>query len=83
MIETDRAMIQNPDDWPVWPILPMKRIRHGDAEMGIILAGHSTTIYRCNMFDPRLKTDPASIKKRGSTIWTSSLLTKIRAVGIM
>ena len=63
MIETDRAMIQNPDDWPRWPILPMKRRRHGGSEMGIILAGHSTMIYHCNMFDPRLKTDHASIKK--------------------
>lgn len=24
MSDRDRAMIENPDDWPVWPYLPMK-----------------------------------------------------------
>lgn len=44
----DLEMIQSPDQWPCWPVLPMKNwktAKPGEGpETGIIWHGHPTTI---------------------------------------
>jgi hypothetical protein len=50
-----KEMIESPDDWPRWPMLPMKRPNPdmtGQMQVGIITAteGKMTTVYLTDMF---------------------------------
>jgi hypothetical protein len=49
----DKSMILHPDEWPRWPILPVKRYlkEAQNIELGVMMAGQSTTIYLTDMFD--------------------------------
>lgn len=33
-------MVQNPDRWPIWPILPMKKVTDGQLEAGFFYNAH-------------------------------------------
>lgn len=37
--ERDIAMMKAPDNWPQWPILPLKRVRGSDLEVGVLVNG--------------------------------------------
>ena len=39
--ETDRALkfVGDPDNWPMWPFLPLKRIRKGILQAGFLFNG--------------------------------------------
>lgn len=49
----DAEFIGNPDAWPHWPILPVKRystVPKGDLpELGVIVAG-SCSVLKCSMY---------------------------------
>lgn len=51
----DLGMIQNPDNWPIWPLLPMKRKVDGQLEMGFFLSpslyGNTVAFYIGNIHD--------------------------------
>ena len=38
-MDKDLNMIQNPDNWPAWPFLPMKRKTGGQLEMAFFWNG--------------------------------------------
>lgn len=40
--------------WPMWPILPMKRIQNGNLETGIITPDYPSTIIHVNLFQTDL-----------------------------
>jgi len=48
----DKAMMQNPRDWPLWPFLPVKREQPDsiEYEVGVMIAqkGKETTVYLVN-----------------------------------
>lgn len=48
----DRAFIEDPDNWPQWPLLPMKRIDSNQRlECAFIVSGDSgVKLYRGNIF---------------------------------
>ncbi len=53
----DAAFINNPDNWPHWPYLPLRRVvtnerGYKDTECGTIFArtGGLTTVIKVNMF---------------------------------
>lgn len=54
-MERDREFILRPDDWPIWPILPLKRFRDGQAEHGFFGGDVSptgpATVWIGNMFE--------------------------------
>ena len=59
--EMHKSMMQTPDNWPAWPVLPLKRtikLENGfyTKELGTLVAceGILTTVFLCNMWDPRL-----------------------------
>lgn len=49
---TDKEIITDPDSWPCWPVLPLKRKNNSleDKNLGILLAG-KLTVYHVYMFD--------------------------------
>ena len=49
-IERDRLMISQPEKWPHWPILPMKRCRKKREALGFIVAGKTNEIVLGIMF---------------------------------
>ncbi len=53
--EADREFIQNPNAWPNWPILPMKRANEGEPGAfpicGFIRLGVNTTIHLGSIHD--------------------------------
>lgn len=53
--QRDLRMIMDEDNWPRWPILPMKRDRQPgrDKELGVVLAGSTSKIYLVNMFEAK------------------------------
>jgi len=63
-IEATRRMVGNYDEWPKWPLLPMKhesKMDRGARMIGVMTEEDSDTynIYLYNMYDkvPRLKGD--------------------------
>lgn len=55
--EKDRKFMQNPNQWPNWPVLPVKRYTPGAVGpgCGFILAveNHMTVVFDGMIFDPR------------------------------
>lgn len=52
---TDAEMIGDPDRWPRWPVLPVKRRVGGDSVMGIVFADadlrdRHPAVYELNMY---------------------------------
>lgn len=50
----DAEMIANPDRWPAWPILPVKRRgwMDDDCNLGVVLdEGTRSTVYHVNICD--------------------------------
>lgn len=50
----DRAMMRNPDNWPVWPYLPLKRGDYSleNRNLGILWVGtNGLTVHFCYLFD--------------------------------
>jgi hypothetical protein len=46
----DAQMIASPDEWPQWPLLPLKRRGDDDfPEVGCLLEGQ-LVVYLCNMW---------------------------------
>lgn len=51
------AFIRNPDQWPCWPRLPLKRrVNHNsETEVGVLLAQDETDlpikVWRCNLYE--------------------------------
>lgn len=41
----DVAFIVDQDLWPHWPLLPMKRMRNGKRELGVIISSRPNTVY--------------------------------------
>lgn len=63
--KTDVEMMQDADNWPRWPILPLKRITSGHViEAGLLVNGgldgpHTDpTVYLCNMYQPVTEITP-------------------------
>lgn len=49
--DRDRQMILTEDDWPRWPVLPVKRhTRENFLELGCILSGSLNVVRVANMF---------------------------------
>lgn len=57
--ETEKALMQDPDDWPCWPMLPVKRYSTKEGswpETGLMIAksnvagGVEPTVYMLNLF---------------------------------
>lgn len=53
--EKDIEMMSNPENWPRWPRLPIKRsdpTGNHQVEIGVMLAleGHLTMVFKTNMF---------------------------------
>jgi hypothetical protein len=46
----DHERIGSPDKWPYWPILPMKRFKNGDLEIGVITPDYPSTVIHLGMF---------------------------------
>jgi len=43
--------ILNEDNWPCWPMLPIKRRRPGNIpECGVLISGSGPTVYLTNLF---------------------------------
>lgn len=70
-------MMQNPDDWPVWPVLPVKR-RNSDGsswpELGLMVAIHE---YRYRVYHatiPELRQGPLApqLATIDSTVYTDA-----------
>lgn len=70
-VENDhKQMMSHPDQWPVWPVLPVKRYKQPGVfpVLGILLAVKSMqhTVFEVNMFEAvdlkSLVTDPAVTK---------------------
>lgn len=52
--EKHRHMMENPLDWPRWPVLPLKRFGDSTRPMaGVMVAieARRLDVYFCNMFD--------------------------------
>ena len=53
--ERDLAFLQTPDEWPCWPMLPMKRrnVSHLDTPFycGLYVHGLGLNVYNLNMFN--------------------------------
>lgn len=62
------ACINNEDIWPLWPVLPMKRIGgFGDDDgHGILVASHKTRIYIMSLFE--LKPGPLKEQVAGRPV---------------
>lgn len=51
--------LTHPDEWPLWPFLPLVRRDGGGEELGVVydalhaadIPGHSCTVYRTNLFE--------------------------------
>jgi hypothetical protein len=43
------AAIRKEDNWPRWPVLPVKK--SGGYDIGIVIAGELTRVWLVNMFD--------------------------------
>lgn len=45
-------MMQSPDEWPMWPKLPMRKGTHGNGgpELGFLVEGYGPAVYRGNVF---------------------------------
>lgn len=59
--EKELEMMQTPDNWPVWPYLPLKRRPiKTDEDIGLLMErgptiGVKPTVYLCNLFAPSLE----------------------------
>lgn len=50
-IEGDLAMVQDPNSWPRWPILPVKRpVKGSFPECGSLFADGKPAIYRIGLY---------------------------------
>ena len=48
---TDLEMMKQPDYWPRWPLLPVKRrVKHSSPDTGLLFANGKPIIYTVNMF---------------------------------
>lgn len=51
----DMRMVMNPDRWPAWPYLPVKKRDHNfeDKNLGVLIATEPRTwvVYHTNVFD--------------------------------
>src|SRR6266567_549596 len=53
------ALIVEPTRWPLWPLLPLRRVNSAGVELGLLydargvqnLYGYSTTVFLTNMFE--------------------------------
>lgn len=47
----DLQMIENPDNWPAWPYLPMKRYVEGKGlQTRLLWLGRPNTLFEANLF---------------------------------
>ncbi len=63
----DRAFLLSPDDWPRWPILPMKKkgeFWKEERGHGFVFAGHPDTIYFKNIWDIKAEDKVADYPKQ-------------------
>lgn len=56
-IKQEVALIEDPANWPAWPILPMKHINRNERPegegFGVILASEPTSVFLKNMYSLR------------------------------
>ena len=52
IVGNHRAMMDSPNYWQRWPLLPIKRDRHRwpDSEVGVLLDRRPIKVYLCNMW---------------------------------
>jgi len=53
MSKEDLDLIEHPEKWPNWPVLPLKRdgTQGAAPEVGLLLAENKPIVYLANMFD--------------------------------
>lgn len=69
----DLEMIRHPDNWPIWPVLPMKRNVGGQLEMGYFwnpsIYRDIMTFYIGNIYDQKhaleQNTSPEQVLQEG------------------
>lgn len=48
----DLQMMQNQDDWPRWPILPVKRrVKNSSPECAVMVAGEGPVVRKIGLYD--------------------------------
>lgn len=57
----DKAFILDPDKWPHWPVLPVKRIKDTQMDLGCLLDTGKIIVVLSNMW--ALKNTPISEQK--------------------
>lgn len=66
-----QRVLEHPEGWPCWPLLPMKKRKKdgGFPDIGLIHANERLTIYMTNMFDVR---NYEELKKKSHVDYKSS-----------
>lgn len=49
--DEDIAMMKNDAEWPVWPVLPLKRHVSNMLDVGVLISGHGPIVFTVSMFE--------------------------------